>query len=335
MFDASLPIIAAPMAGGTSTPAFVVAAARAGGFGLLAGGYLTPDALAAQIEAVRAETATFGVNLFVPNPVPIDEGTFRRYAARIQADAERFGLDVTAAPLVDDDDAWHGKVETLLAVPVPVVGFTFGLPDGDVIAAFRRAGTRTVQTVTSVDEARAAAEAGVDALAVQAPAAGGHSGTWTPARPPAPISAADLVERVRAAVALPLIAAGGIASAADVAAVRAAGAEAAMVGTALLRADESGASVTHRAALADPARTGTVVTRAFTGRPARALRNTFTGRHDAPLGYPAIHHLTAPMRRAAAAAGDPDYLHLWAGTGYRAATAEPLAAILTRLAGSL
>jgi NAD(P)H-dependent flavin oxidoreductase YrpB (nitropropane dioxygenase family) len=145
------------------------------------------------------------------------------------------------------------------------------------------------------------------------------------------------VASVRQAVALPLVAAGGLATATDVAAVLRAGADAAMVGTVLLRAEEAGTSATHKAALADPSRRDTVVTRAFTGRPARGLRNAFIDRYDslAPAGYPALHHLTSPLRRAAAAAGDPERVHLWAGTGYRHATAEPTADILTRLAEML
>jgi NAD(P)H-dependent flavin oxidoreductase YrpB (nitropropane dioxygenase family) len=107
-----------------------------------------------------------------------------------------------------------------------------------------------------------------------------------------------------------------------------------MVGTVLLRCDESAASAVHREAIADHRRGDTVVTRAFTGRPARALRNAFIDRYDAdaPLGYPALHHLTSPLRRAAAAAGDPELVNLWAGTGFRDATAEPVATILSRLA---
>src|SRR5207244_1859972 len=118
--------------------------------------------------------------------------------------------------------------------------------------------------------------AGVDALIVQAAAGGGHSATLTPARPPAPVRLTDLIAEVRRAAALPVIAAGGITTAADVVAALAAGAEAAMVGTALLRTYESGASAPHKAALADPAFTTTTITRAYTGRPARALRNHFT-----------------------------------------------------------
>ena len=106
------------------------------------------------------------------------------------------------------------------------------------------------------------------------------------------------------------------------------------VGTLLLCTDESGASRTHRDALADPGFPGTVVTRAFTGRPARALRNRFVDEHDAtaPAGYPAIHHLTRRLRQAAAAAGDPHGVHLWAGTGFRSATTGPARDVIGRLA---
>jgi NAD(P)H-dependent flavin oxidoreductase YrpB (nitropropane dioxygenase family) len=147
----------------------------------------------------------------------------------------------------------------------------------------------------------------------------------------------ELLGSIAEKVELPLFAAGGIARPADVAAALDAGASAVMVGTALLLADEAATATTHRAALTDPARTETVQTRAFTGRLARGIRNGFIDRHEAqsPLGYPAVHHLTSPLRRAAAAAGDPERLHLWAGTGFREARSEPAAAILTALAGSL
>ncbi len=192
-----------------------------------------------------------------------------------------------------------------------------------------------MQGVTSPAEAGAAAEAGVDALAVQSAAAGGHWGTFTPGQPPEQIALAALTAAVAARTSLPLIAAGGIAGPADVGDALRAGADAALAGTALLLADEAATVPAHRAALVDEARSGTVLTRAFTGRPARGLRNRFIERHEreAPLGYPAIHHLTAPIRRAAAAQGDPERLHLWAGTGFAAARAQPTGEILRRLSG--
>jgi nitronate monooxygenase len=191
--------------------------------------------------------------------------------------------------------------------------------------------------VTTPGEAAQARDAGVDMLTVQASVAGGHSGTLAPHTPLTPVPLVDLVAAIAATVGLPVLAAGGLATPEAVAEVIRAGAAAAVVGTVLLRSAESGASATHRAALTDPARTGTVLTRAFTGRPARGLRNAFIDAHEAgaPLGYPAIHHLTSPLRKAAAAAGEPDYVHLWAGTGYRHATDEPAADILRRLASGV
>ncbi|WP_193044618.1 NAD(P)H-dependent flavin oxidoreductase [Mycolicibacterium baixiangningiae] len=329
-----LPVLAAPMAGGATTTDMVRAAASAGSMGLLAAGYKTPEALQAEITAVRAASVPFGVNVFAPNPVPIDTEAYRRYAAAVQVEANRYGVTLPTGP-VDDDDAFDAKVDLLRSEPVPVVSFTFGLPAIDVIRALQKAGTTVVQTVTSPQEAEAAAAAGVDMLAVQASVAGGHSGTFTPDRMPASVPLTELVARVTEAVRLPVIAAGGLATAADVAAVLRAGASAVAVGTVLLRADESGASATHRAALADPSRTETVITRAFTGRPARGLRNRFIDQFEAsaPLGYPAIHHLTSPLRKAAAAAGEANLVHLWAGTGFRHAAEKPTATILTELAG--
>jgi nitronate monooxygenase len=347
------PLIAAPMAGGPTTPALVTAAARAGGLGFLAAGYRTVEDLAAQIAAVRAAAVPFGVNLFAPNPVPVDPVAYGRYRSALRTEADRYGVHLPENPR-EDDDHWHAKVELLLADPVPVVSFTFGIPDDGVIVAFRKAGTLTVQTVTTVDEAKLAV--GVDALVVQAAVAGAHYGTLTPSRPAAAVPLTELVSAVRAATGMPVLAAGGLATARAVAAVLDAGAEAAVIGTALLLADESGTSAPYRAALAAAARAAragsaaaadevasaaragkgggaTVVTRAFSGRPARALRNAFVDSYDgiAPPGYPAVHYLTAPLRRAATANGDPDRINLWAGTGYRHARSEPLAATFTRL----
>ena len=331
----SIPIFGAPMAGGPSTPALVQAASVAGGLGFLAGGYKSVDQLAAQIAEVRPTVRSYGVNLFVPNPAPVEREAFRRFASVVRTEAERYGIDVPDGDPVEDDDAWDEKVALLIDEPVPVVSFTFNVPSREVVAALRKAGSIVVQTVTSIDEAKAAAHHRVDVLAVQASAAGGHSGTWTPSEMPPARPIADLLQEVAAAVDLPLVAAGGISSAVDVASALREGAAAVMVGTALLRSPESGAAPAFKEALVDPARSGTVVTRAFTGRPARALRNAFITAHDgeAVAGYPAVHHLTSPMRRASAAAGDPERMNLWAGVGHETATTDSAATILRNLSG--
>jgi len=330
----SLPVLAAPMAGGPTTPALVSAAAAAGSLGFLAGGYLTAARLEEQLLAVR-DLPAYGVNLFAPNPVPVDPAAYRSYRDLIRGEAGRHGVDLPAEPL-EDDDHWRDKVDLLLATPPAVVSFTFAVPPPEVVDAFRTAGSLVVQSVTSAAEARRAAEAGAEALAVQSTAAGGHWGTLTPTAPSGETVLTDLLAEVAAAVDLPLLGAGGLGTPADVAAAAAAGALASMVGTALLLAPEAGTSAVHRAALLAGDRP-TAVTRAFTGRPARGLRNAFMDRYGdrAPSGYPALHHLTSPLRRAAAAAGDPESVNLWAGTGYRSTRERPAAETLRALAADL
>jgi nitronate monooxygenase len=335
--QSELPVIAAPMAGGATTPALVSAVAAAGGFGFLAAGYKAPEAMAAEAALLSEAGVAFGMNLFVPSASPISEADFRRYAGELSEEGRPYGLDLAAAPMIEDDDHWQAKVDLLLDKPVPVVSFTFGLPERRVIDALRRAGSRVLATVTTAREASAARDLGVDGLIAQSTEAGGHSGTHTPRQVVPVVPLAELVRQLTTTTGLPVIAAGGVADAGQAREQFRAGASAVMVGTLLLRTDESGASDVHKDALADARRTETVITRAFTGRPARGLRNSFIDRHEpsAPLGYPAVHHLTRPLRAAAAAAGDPDRVHLWAGTGYRRARTGPATEVITELASEM
>ncbi|MDQ0820071.1 nitronate monooxygenase [Arthrobacter sp. V4I6] len=337
-------VIAAPMAGGTSTPAFVQAVDASGGLGFLAAGYKSVAAMQAEIRSTRASGARFGVNVFVPDPVqlspsPAQVAQLEQYRTRLRADAARYGMELPPLRL-DDDDAWQGKIDALLADPVELVSFVFGLPGPDVVRALQRAGSTVLATVTTRDEALAAAEQGVDALVVQHGSAGAHSAAFQGgAGGPSgghdagrPGTTAELVASVRSAVDLPLAAAGSVMDRGRLQAVLAAGAHAAQLGTAFLRSDESGARKLHKDALASPHFTQTRLTLAFTGRPARALVNEFVRDHaDAPELYPAVHHLTAPLRAAAAAVGDPERLNLWAGTGWQQAQAGPVAGILAGL----
>lgn len=334
LLPSRLPVAAAPMAGGPTSTALATAVAEAGGFPFLAGGYKTPDALAREISVLRATGLPFGVNLFVPDHGPVDEAAFRTYAGALQPEADRYGLTLNDEP-VSDSDFWAEKLALLIQDPVDVVSLTFALPAASDIAALQAAGTKVLASVTTPGEAHQAQAAGVDGLVVQGPRAGGHSATFDPARRIDPVSTADLVKAVRASVSPPIIAAGGVDGPAAVQALLAAGAEAVAVGTLLLLADEAGTSPTHRAALTSSTFTETVLTRAFTGRPARALRNGFADRHGhhAPTAYPAVHHLTRELRQAAGKAGNADTLHLWAGPGWRSAPRRPAADIIAWLSG--
>ena len=331
LLGSSLPVVAAPMSGGPTTPALVLAAIEAGSGGSLAGGYKTAEALAEQVAEVRASTEWYGVNLFSPNPEAVDPAAYAAFRELLLPLAESYGVDLPAVP-VEDDDGWRDKVDLLVDVAPPLVSFTFGLPEPAAATELRGAGCTLVQTVTSADEARQSLEAGMDALIVQSPDAGGHWGTFTPAGPPERLRLPDLVRAVRAATDLPIMAVGGVGSRADVAAALEAGANAVAVGTLLLLATEAGTNPAHRAGF-DADRGDPVTTSAFSGRPASGLPNEFLAAYDGkgPLGYPALHHLTSPIRRAAAAAGNPEHVNLWAGSGHRNASARPAGEILSGL----
>jgi nitronate monooxygenase len=182
-------------------------------------------------------------------------------------------------------------------------------------------------TVTSPAEATFAERAGADALVVQGAEAGGHRGSFDDADGP-DLSLDDLLRGVD--VRIPLVATGGIADAHDTARALELGATYVQAGTAFLLAPEAGTSSAHRAALGTPGETAT--TRAFTGRRGRGILNGFMRAHEnAPRGYPQIHHVTAPLRARARAAGDADYFNLWAGTSYERTRARPAAETVAQL----
>ncbi|WP_277681893.1 NAD(P)H-dependent flavin oxidoreductase [Saccharomonospora azurea] len=319
MFDSlRVPVIAAPMAGGPSTPELVAAMGRAGAFGYLAGGYLTAASLAEQIATVRRlSDAAFGVNLFVPGIRSIVD--LSGYVERVGREAERYGTQ--AGEPRWDDDGYSAKLDLLVESRVPVVSFTFGVPSDSDVDRLHEVGTTVVVTVTSPEEAREATEVGADALCVQGFEAGGHRSVFhdDPDDPcGGPLYGLLAGLRLCSAVTdLPLVAAGGIVRGADVAAVLTAGAVAAQLGTAFLRADEAGTNAVQRKALDDGDRP-TAVTRAFSGRPARGLVNRFLREHTdhAPAAYPQLHRLTKPVRAASGQAGDPEAMSLWAGQTY-------------------
>jgi nitronate monooxygenase len=326
--DCALPIVLAPLAGGPATPELAAAVSNAGGLGFVAAGYLTADQLAETLAATRALTQRpYGVNLFVPGRPSAPEG-LAGYAEVVAAEAAAVGAQPGRARW--DDDDWDAKL-ALLADPPPVVSFTFGLPDGSIISRLQSAGAEVWLTVGTAAEAVAAAELGADALLVQGAEAGGHRGGVAD-DPAEAIGLLALLQLVAGRVRLPLIAAGGIATGAGIAAVLSCGARAAALGTAFLDCPEAGTAAVHRQALRSGARTA--YTRAFTGRFARGIRNQFLDRHsaEAPAGYPELHHLTAPMRRAARAAGVPDLVNLWAGQAYPLSRSVPAGELVRSLA---
>ncbi|MET8250558.1 nitronate monooxygenase [Micromonospora sp. NPDC005197] len=324
------PIVAAPMAGGPSTPALVSAVSAVGGLGFLAAGMIDTARLVADIAEVRARTdRPFGVNVFLSGDDTVDEAAIRAYAQRLAPHADRLG--VRLGEPVGGDDAYPEKLAALLADPVPVVSFAFGLPDRAVVAALRERGTEVWATVTRPAAATAAAELGVDAVVVQGTEAGGHRGGIPDDDDYALL---PLLRLAAAECDRPLVAAGGIADGPALAAALAAGAQAAQLGTMFLRCPEAGSSPLHRAAVASAA--PTALTRAYTGKRARGVVNDFLRTHDAvaPAGYPQVLHLTRPLLTAARRDGDASVVNLWAGQAHPLARDVPAAELVVEVSAA-
>jgi nitronate monooxygenase len=215
----------------------------------------------------------------------------------------------------------------VLAARSPVFSFTFGIPAKQDLQRARSAGMLLIGTATTVEEARALAAAGVDGVVAQGAEAGSHRGTFLASFESSMVPTLELVRQIIQAVPLPVIASGGLMDGRDVAEALRAGASAVALGTAFLACPESGASQAYKRAILSAKQDTTVITRAYSGRPARGLKNAWiekvNERKDLILPFPVQNALTRAMRIAAAKAGNPGYLSLWAGKGVTRARSMP------------
>lgn len=324
------PVVLAPLGGGPSTPELAAAVSDAGGLGFLAAGYLSVSELAKRIRATRTLTKRpIGVNVFVPGEGPADPDAYSGFAARLGQWSTEKRVEVGEARYSDDE--WEAKIDLLLEERPQVVSFTFGRPDRAVIERLHDAKCETWVTVTSPEEATEAEQAGADGLVVQGAEAGGHRASFVDRADVPLYGLLPLLSLVLERCALPVVASGGIATGRGLAAVLCAGARAAQIGTAFMLCPEAGTSEAHRTALRTE--TDTALTRAFTGRLARGLRNAFLEEHtaEAPIAYPEVHYLTSPMRRGARERGDRELLNLWAGEAHALAQEMPAARVVGQL----
>jgi nitronate monooxygenase len=333
------PIIQGPMAGGATTPALVAAACNAGALGSLGAAYLTPDRIASDIKAIRALTdKPFNVNLFAGAYTPesrIDAAPMLAILAEIHA-----ALAIPAPVLPAwPSDSFNEQLEAVLEARPAVFSFTFGIPDPDALARLRKRGIALVGTATTAKEGRRLDESGVTAIVAQGAEAGGHRGTFVGSFETSMHPTLKLVQSLRAEVAVPVIASGGLMDGRDIAEALASGAVAVQLGTAFLATTESGISESYKRALLDSRTDSTVVTRAFSGRPARGLTNTFAarlaGKEEIILPFPLQNMLTRPMRNAAAQRGDPQFQSLFAGQGVSRSRAVPAAELIRQLVSEI
>jgi nitronate monooxygenase len=224
------------------------------------------------------------------------------------------------------------RLAALLEIRPPVVSFHFGLPDEAAVDALRAAGCRILSTATTVAEAEDLVARGVDAVIAQGAEAGGHRGSFLVRGDDGPVGTLALVPQVVDATNVPVIAAGGIADGRGVAAALALGAAGAQLGTAFLACPEATVHPLYRAALRSARAEDTTLTRALSGRPARALRNRATEEAGGDLlPFPAQMSMTVPLAAAAAEHGSADFLAMWAGQAAPLVREMPAAALVARI----
>lgn len=336
------PIIQAPMAG-VSTPALALAVSRAGALGSLATG-ATPDAalVAQQLAALHAATdRPFNVNVFCHRPAAPDAHHDAQWLSYLQPFFRALGSEPPASltevyPSFLVNDA---LLRVLVAARPRVVSFHFGLPTAAQAAALRQAGSLLLACVTSVAEGRAAAALGVDALVAQGIEAGGHRGAFDVAIDDH-LPTLALTRELARALPLPLVAAGGLMTGADIAQALATGAAAAQLGTAFIACPESAASAAYRAALLQQPPLATALTDVISGRPARGLVNRFVRDVDQPgrpptAAYSRAYAAGKALVAAAQQAGETGFAVQWAGTGLGQARALPAAELVRVLAREL
>ena len=333
-----LPIIQAPMAG-VSTPEMAAAVSNAGGLGSIAVGAVNAETTRQMIADVRARTARpFNVNVFCHRPARADADRETAWLERLEPEFARYGVkppsrltEIYKSFLIDD-----AKLAVLLAERPAIVSFHFGLPGSDRIQALRAAGIVLIASATNLDEGKAVAAAGIDAVVAQGYEAGGHRGVFDPDGPDDCLGTMALTRLLVSKLEIPVIAAGGIMDGAGIAATLTLGAAAAQLGTAFIACPESSADTGFKAALLGSMAQHTVMTSVISGRPARCLVNRFTtlgaaAEQEVVPDYPIAYDAGKALHTAAKAVGEYGYGAQWVGQGAPLARAMPVAELVACL----
>lgn len=321
LFGIEMPIIQAGMAGGPATAELAAAVSEAGGLGTLGAAYLEPEALRKAIAEVKAATQKpFGVNIFASK----EKDDFSRLEEVQQALAPfRKELKINEPDISSSADWSRQQFDICLEMAVPVISTAFGLLADEQMQAAKLAGIKVIAMATTVEEAKLAEQSGVAAIVAQGSEAGGHRGTFSLAQHPdgAQVGTMSLVPQVVDAVKIPVIAAGGIADGRGLAAALALGASAVQIGTRFLLAAEAGTHPAHQQRLAESNEDETTITKSFSGRPARAIKNRFIKEFEEAgtraLPFPSHNTVTRDIRTAAAGQNNSEFMSLWAGQSLR------------------
>lgn len=315
------PIVQGPFGGGLSTSRLVSIVSNRGGLGSFGAHNLAPDQIGPITQEIRDLTSQpFAMNLWIsdhdPGGLAISQADFDRYSKLFAPYFRELGIEVPEMP-TSFSHRFEDQIEALLEVNPPVFSFVFGVPSAKVLAECRRRQIATVGAATSIAEALALEAAGVDCIVATGFEAGGHRPSFLAQAEQSLMGTFALVQLVSRRVQVPVIAAGGIVDRRSVVAAHALGADAVQVGTAFLACEESGTTDEHRAALFGAQANDTALTRAFSGRLARGLRNRWVNemseRVEELAPFPVQSWFSSRLRSAAVVAKRTDLVSLWSG----------------------
>ena len=331
------PIIQAPMAGGITTTELVAAASNNGALGMVGAGYMSSSKLREQIVELKQVTSNpFGVNLFVIPEFSVSDEEIDQANLQLEAFHQELGAEkkTTDIPIYEESaKQYENQIQVIIDEEIPVCSFTFGLPSKATVSLLKEHGITLIGTATTVVEAMEAERIGMDMVVVQGSEAGGHRGNFIHDVNESSIGLMSLIPQVVDHVQIPVIAAGGIMDGRGLIASMSLGAKGVQMGTAFLTTEESGANPVHKNQILNATEDEIVLTKAFSGKWARGIKNNFIvemeGKEVAP--FPVQNTLTQTMRKAASSQKNSDYMSLWSGQSPRLAKQQTVEEIIQQI----
>ncbi|WP_025027057.1 NAD(P)H-dependent flavin oxidoreductase [Caldalkalibacillus mannanilyticus] len=334
------PIIQAPMAGGVTTSKLVAEVSNSGGLGTIGAGYMTPIQIREQVQEVKKLTSNFfGINLFVPNHFNVTVDEMEQAKQILQPVREQLKLhhtdDLEIPYFHDVLETFNRQIEIVIEEKVPVCSFTFGIPSREVIDELKRNNILLIGTATTVKEAVEVEKSGMDMVVVQGSEAGGHRGNFMGGHQESLVGLMSLIPQVVDNVSIPVIAAGGIMDGRGLMASFCLGAKGVQMGTAFLTCIESGAHELHKEGILNAHEEEIVLTRAFSGKWARGMKNKFIIEMQNEENYfpdfPVQNTLTQSIRKASALQNNQDFMSLWSGQSPRLAKSQTVGTLIKNI----
>jgi len=334
------PIIQAPMARGVTTSKLVAEVSNSGGLGMIGAGYMTPVQLRKQVREIKELTSNpFGVNLFVPNEFQVTENEIQSANQFLNPIRQQLNLhskeQFEISHFNDVFEKFVEQIKVVMEEKVPICSFTFGIPSEEVIAELKQSNIILMGTATTVTEAVENEKAGMDIVVAQGSEAGGHRGSFLDGNQESLVGLMSLIPQIVDNVNIPVVAAGGIMDGRGLMASIFLGAKGVQMGTAFLTCIESGANKVHKEAILNAKEDQTVLTRSFSGKWARGIKNKFIlemQKHEPLLpDYPVQNTLTQDIRKTSAAQNNQDFISLWSGQSPRSAKSQTVESLIKNI----